>query len=108
MASVLGVPVRIYQFTAIAFDYRDLGQKFRRLFPFVLLLDVVWAAAPLLFLGQLQGLVLVCAAALAFLPFSQRPLLYAAYAPTGGSSSTIQMPGTNLIRQQVTVSTTLA
>src|SRR2546422_6400672 len=51
MASVLGVPVRLYQFTAIAFDYRDLGQKFRRLFPFVLLLDVVWAAAPLLFLG---------------------------------------------------------
>ena len=95
MASVLGVPVRLYQFTAIAFDYRDLGQKFRRLFPFVLLLDVVWAAAPLLFLGQLQGLVLVCAAALAFLPFSQRTLLYAAYAPTGGRSSAIQMPGSN-------------
>jgi len=95
MASVLGVPVRLYQFTAIAFDYRDLGQKFRRLFPFVLLLDVVWAAAPLLFLGQLQGLVLVCAAALAFLPFSQRTLLYAAYAHTGGRSSAIQMPGSN-------------
>jgi len=89
MASVLGVPVRLYQFTAIAFDYPDLGEKFRRLLPFVLLLDVVWAATPLLFLGQLQGLVLLCAAALAFLPFSQRRLLYAAYAPTGGRSSAI-------------------
>jgi serine/threonine protein kinase len=95
MASVLGVPVRLYQFTAIAFDYSDLGQKFRRLFPFVLLLDVIWAATPLLFLGQLQGLVLVCAGALAFLPFSQRTLLYAAYAPTGGRSSAISMPPSN-------------
>ncbi len=95
MASVLGVPVRLYQFTAIAFDYPDLGRKFRRLFPFVFLLDVFWAASPLLFLGQLQGLVLLCAAALAFLPFSQRTLLYAAYAPTGGRSSAISRPHSN-------------
>lgn len=92
MAAALGVPVRLYQFTAIAFDYPDLGRKFRRLFPAVLVLDVVWAAVPLLFLGQLQGLVLVCAAGLAFLPFSQRMLLYAAYARSGGRSSAIQIP----------------
>ena len=93
MAGVLGVPVRLYQFTALAFDYPDLGLKFRWLFPAVLLLDTVWAAIPLLFLVQLRGLVLVCAAALAFLPFSQRTLLYAAYAHSGGRSSAIQMPG---------------
>src|SRR5438552_6078420 len=93
MAGVLGVPVRLYQFTALAFDYPDLGLKFRWLFPAVLLLDTVWAATPLLFLVQLRGLVLVCAAALAFLPFSQRTLLYAAYAHSGGRSSAIQMPG---------------
>lgn len=92
MAAVLGVPVRLYQFTAIAFDYPDLGRKFRQLFPAVLVLDVVWAAVPLLFLGQLQGLVLVCVAGLAFLPFSQRVLLYAAYARSGGRSSAIQTP----------------
>src|SRR5260370_41533521 len=44
MAGVLGVPVRLSQFTAIAFDYPDLGRKFRTLFPAVLLLDVVWSA----------------------------------------------------------------
>ena len=87
---VLGVPVRLYQFTALAFDYPDLGAKFRLLFPAVLLLDTVWAATPLLFLVQLRGLVLLCAAALAFLPFSQRTLLYAAYAHSGGRSSAIQ------------------
>ena len=91
MAALLGVPVRLYQFTAVAFDYSDLGPKFHRLFPAVFVIDVIWAAMPLLFLGQLQGLVLVCAAALAFLPFSQRMLLYAAYAHEGGRSSPIQM-----------------
>jgi len=89
---ILGVPVWLYQFTALAFDYPDLGAKFRLLFPAVLLLDTVWAATPLLFLVQLRGLVLLCAAALAFLPFSQRTLLYAAYAHSGGRSSAIQRP----------------
>jgi len=92
-AGVLGVPVRLYQFTALACDYADFGQKYRWLFPAVLLLDAVWAATPLLFLGQLHGLVLLCAAALAYLPFSQRTLLYSAYANTGGRSSAIQPPG---------------
>lgn len=92
MAALIGVPIRLYQFTAIALDYADLGQKFRKLFPVVLMIDVVWAATPLLFLGQLQGLVLVCAAALGFLPFSQRMLLYAAYAHKGGRSSPVRMP----------------
>jgi len=93
MAALLGVPVRLYQFTAVAFDYSDLGPKFHRLFPAVFVIDVIWAAMPLLFLGQLQGLVLVCAAALGFLPFSQRMLLYAAYSHEGGRSSPIQMAG---------------
>ena len=92
MTAMLGVPVRLYQLTAVAFDYPDLGRKFRRLFPAVLLIDIIWAAAPLLFLGQLQGLVFICAASLSFLPFSQRILLYAAYAHGGGKSSAIQMP----------------
>jgi serine/threonine protein kinase len=94
-AGVLGAPVRLYLFTALAFDYPDLGRKFRLLFPAVLLLDTVWAATPLLFLAQLHGLVLLCAAGLAYLPFSQRMLLYAAYANSGGRSSAVQMPGSD-------------
>jgi hypothetical protein len=94
-AAVLCVPVRLYLFTALAFDYPDLGVKFRLLFPVVLLLDAVWAATPLLFLGQLQGLVVLCAAGLGFLPFCQRTLLYSAYANAGGHSSAIQAPRSN-------------
>ncbi len=93
MAAMLGVPMRLYQFTALAFDYPDLGVKFRLLFPAVLLLDAVWAATPLLFLGQLRGLVVLCAAGLGFLPFCQRTLLYSAYANAGGRSSAIRAPG---------------
>ncbi|HYL83716.1 MAG TPA: serine/threonine-protein kinase [Candidatus Angelobacter sp.] len=94
-AGVLGAPVRLYLLTALIFDYADLGVKFRLLFPVVLLLDAVWAATPLLFLGQLQGLVLLCAAGLAYLPFCQRTLLYTAYTHAGGRSSGIQMPDSN-------------
>ena len=93
--AVLGVPVRLYLFTALAFDYPDLGVKFRLLFPFVLLLDAVWAATPLLLLRYLQGLVLLCTAGLGFLPFSQRTLLYSAYANAGGRSSAIQAARSN-------------
>jgi len=91
LAGVLGVPVRLYQFTAVSLDYSDFGRKFRWLFPVVLLLDEAWTAAPLLFLGQLQGVVLLCTAALAYLPFSQRILVYAAYAHAGGRWSAIEM-----------------
>ena len=93
LASVLGVPVRLYQLTAVSLDYSDFGRKFRWLFPVVLLLDGAWTAAPLLFLGQLQGVVLLCTAGLAYLPFSQRMLVYTAYAQAGGRCSAIQVPG---------------
>ncbi len=91
IVAMLGAPLRLYLLTALIFDYPDLGQKFRLLFPAVLLLDLAWGATPMLFLGQLQLAVLLCAAALAFLPFSQRLLLYTAYAHRGGRSSGIQM-----------------
>src|SRR5260370_21397767 len=67
-AGVLGAPVRLYQFTALAFDYPDLARTFRLLLPAALVLDTLWAATPLLFLGRLQGRVFICAAALAYLP----------------------------------------
>ena len=94
MDAVLGVPVRLYVLSAVAFDYADLGRKFRWLFPAVLLLDSAWGAVPLLFLGQLRGAVLLCAAALAYLPFCQRTLLYSAYAHKGGRSSAIHVSRT--------------
>ncbi len=90
IGALLGAPVRLYLLTAVGFDQADLGQKFRWLFPAMLVLDATWATSPLLFAGQLHGLMLMCVAALAYLPFSQRTLVYSAYAPSGGRTSAIR------------------
>ncbi len=87
LVATIGVPVRIYFSTALSFDFADIGRQFRLVFPFLFLMDLLWSAVPLLFLGQLQGMVLLCAGALAFLPLSQRTLLYSAYGRSGGRSS---------------------
>ena len=94
LVATIGVPVRIYFSTALGFDFADIGRQFRLVFPFVFLMDLLWSAVPLLFLGQLQGMVLLCAGALAFLPLSQRTLLYSAYGRSGGRSSAFLARGT--------------
>jgi predicted Ser/Thr protein kinase len=88
--ATVGTPLCIYLFTALLFDFAYIGKQFRAIFPAVLILDLLWASTPLLFLGQLQGLVILCSGALAFLPLSQKTLLYEAYARTGGRSSGIR------------------
>jgi len=85
--ATIGTPLRMYLFTALVFDFGDIGRQFRTVFPAILILDLVWASTPLLFLGHLQGLVILCSGALAFLPLSQKTLIYEAYARTGGRSS---------------------
>jgi hypothetical protein len=90
IAAICGSPVRLYILSAVSLDYAELGRKFRWVFPAVLALDEVWAGSPLLFLRQFGGLSLLCAAALAYLPFSQRTLVFSAYAPTGGRTPAIR------------------
>ena len=76
VAAAIGIPVRLYLLTAMAFRYQGLNEKFRKLFPFVLVLDELWALTPLLCVQQIgMGLAIAVAAALLYLPFSQRSLL---------------------------------
>jgi cholera toxin transcriptional activator len=76
ITAVVGIPTRLYLFSAIAFNYRGLNVKFQRLFPFLLILDELWALAPFLIVQQIgAGLALAATAALLYLPFSQRSLL---------------------------------
>ena len=82
-----GAALRIYLLSAVAFDYPDSGRLFRRLFPGILLIDLAWSASPLLLFYRWGEIVLLLVAGLAFLPFSQRTLLRAAYAPGGGRIS---------------------
>src|ERR1700688_3339503 len=76
LAAAMGIPVRLYLLTAAAFRYQGLNEKFRKLFPFLLLLDEMWALTPFLCVQQIGlGLAIATAAALLYLPFSQRSLL---------------------------------
>ena len=79
-AAVLGIPLRLYLLSATAFDYRGLGGKFRRLFPYLFALDVLWALAPFLLMGKIGfGLAFASTAALLYVPFSQRTLVRMGY-----------------------------
>jgi cholera toxin transcriptional activator len=75
-----GIPLRFYLLSSIAFDYQRLGEKFRRMFPLVLALDQLWAAAPFLLTAQIGlGAAFAACAALLYVPFSERTLLRMAY-----------------------------
>jgi cholera toxin transcriptional activator len=70
------IPVRLFIFAAVAFDLRELPAKFGRLFPMLLLLDLLWALSPFLLVHHVSiGLALGLSAALVYMPFAQRSLV---------------------------------
>ena len=76
VTAAIGVPIRLYLFSAMAFNYQGLSVKFQKLFPFLLPLDELWALAPFLLARQIGiGLAIGFAAALLYVPFAQRSLL---------------------------------
>jgi DNA-binding winged helix-turn-helix (wHTH) protein len=80
VTGAVGIPLRFYLLSAVAFDFRKLGGTFSRLFPFVLALDQLWAIAPFLLLPQIGvGLAFAATAALLYVPFSERTLVRLAY-----------------------------
>jgi cholera toxin transcriptional activator len=74
--AVVLIPVRLYLFTAVAFDFQQLSAKFRRLFLVLLWLDLLWALSPFLLVHHVSvGLALGITAALVYMPFAQRSLI---------------------------------
>ena len=70
------IPVRMFLITAVAFDHRQLPTKFARMFPVLLLLDLLWALSPFLLVHHVSiGLALGMSAPLIYLPFAQRSLV---------------------------------
>jgi cholera toxin transcriptional activator len=70
------IPVRLYLITAVAFELAQLPDKFRRMFPVLLLLDLLWALSPFLLSHYVSvGLALGMSAILVYLPFAQRSLV---------------------------------
>ncbi len=72
----IGIPIRLYLISSIAFDTAGLMLKFEKLFVPVLILDTLWAVAPFLLAPQIGlGLALAATAILLYAPFAQRTLL---------------------------------
>ncbi len=70
------IPVRLFIFAAVAFDSQQFAAKFRRLFPVLLVLDLLWALSPFLLIHHVSiGLALGISAALIYMPFAQRSLV---------------------------------
>jgi DNA-binding winged helix-turn-helix (wHTH) protein len=76
VTAAIGIPVRLYLLSSVAFDVKDLTRKFLRLFPATFVLDELWALAPFLLTPQIGlGLALGATACLIYVPFAQRTLL---------------------------------
>ncbi len=76
MTAVALIPVRLFLFAAVAFDFQELPTKFAKLFPLLLSMDLLWALSPFLLIHHLSlGLALGMTAALVYLPFAQRSLV---------------------------------
>lgn len=76
VAAAVGVPLRLYLLSACAFRYRRLEENFLKLFPYLLVMDELWALGPFLLLRYIgMGLALGATAALVYAPFAQRSLL---------------------------------
>jgi cholera toxin transcriptional activator len=88
----VGIPVRCYLISAVAFDHLGLRHKFQRMFPVILTLDQLWAVAPFLLAEKIGfGAAFAATAALLYVPFSERTLLQLAYpvAIAGRQSSVV-------------------
>ena len=81
LTAALAIPTRLYLLSSVAFDYKGLGVKFRRLFPALAAADFLWALSPFLIFPRHRSRVShsPLTAALLYLPFSQRTLIRMAY-----------------------------
>lgn len=74
-AAVL-IPVRAFLLSAVLFHAPGAGAKILRLWPFLLLFDVLWALSPFLLLHHINyGVAIACTALLVYSPFAQRSLV---------------------------------
>ena len=76
VSAAILIPVRAFVLSAVLFHAPKAGEKFLKLWPFLLPLDVLWALSPFLLLHHINfGLALACTALLVYSPFAQRSLV---------------------------------
>ena len=76
VSAAIMIPVRAFVFCAVLFHAPGVREKFLRLWPFLLALDVLWSLSPFLLLHHINfGLALACTTLLLYSPFAQRSLI---------------------------------
>lgn len=76
VTAALLIPVRAFLITAVLFHAPGFQTKFLKIWPVLLLLDLVWSLAPFLLIHHINfGLALACTALLVYSPFAQRSLV---------------------------------
>jgi hypothetical protein len=84
------IPVRAFVLSMILFHAPGARRKFLKIWPFLLLLDLLWALSPFLLLHHISfGLALSCTALLIYSPFAQRSLVLMG---AGGTDHKISAP----------------
>jgi DNA-binding winged helix-turn-helix (wHTH) protein len=74
-AAVL-IPLRVFLLCAAMFHAPGFREKFLKLWPFLLLVDLIWSLAPFLLLHHINvGMAAACTALLVYSPFAQRALV---------------------------------
>jgi DNA-binding winged helix-turn-helix (wHTH) protein len=70
------IPVRAFVLCAALFHAPGFREKFLKIWPFLLLFDVLWSLSPFLLLHHINfGLALACTTLLVYSPFAQRSLV---------------------------------
>jgi DNA-binding winged helix-turn-helix (wHTH) protein len=70
------IPVRAFVLCAVFFRAPRMREKFLKIWPFLLVLDVLWSLSPFLLLHHINfGMALSCTALLVYSPFAQRSLV---------------------------------
>jgi len=76
VSAAMLIAVRMFLLCAALFHAPGFREKFLKLWPFLLLVDVVWSLAPFLLLHHINvGMAVACTALLVYSPFAQRALL---------------------------------
>jgi cholera toxin transcriptional activator len=83
------IPVRAFVLCAALFHAPAFQQKFLKLWPFLLVADVLWSLSPFLLLHHINfGLALACIALLVYSPFAQRSIVLMGAGKSNSQSST--------------------
>jgi DNA-binding winged helix-turn-helix (wHTH) protein len=74
--AIIFIPVRVFLLCAAAFGAPGFDKRFRKLWPVLLMVDVLWAMSPILLLHHIPiGLALAGMPVLVYAPFAQRSLV---------------------------------